>query len=390
MMIIKKRQTHLEYYKQHGIAPVHYDMSSMEAHLGRRESLYSMLGLLPIIFRGNQVLEVAAGTGHNSLFVAAQMPKKYVLLEPNPPAVRHIQDVYANFDRPHTIPEINTKSLEEYNTNEPFDIILCENWLGTSEHELNLLRKLAGFVAPNGVLVVTVVSPIGFTPNLLRRFFVPYLASMDLTFEQRSKMLEQSFSSHLSTLPSMTRNVTDWVHDNMLNPAYFGLCLSAPLAISQLERFFEITGSYPSFVEDWRWFKGLYGEYRRRNEHFIEEYWKKCHNFIDSRANNFPSDPVRNQKLENTALILLSAIEKHEDAHIHGGDINRAVSVVSTVFEIFLDSIPDELVEARLAMKELKPYVANPFSISIDLLAELKHFGPLFGRETSYISLKRL
>ena len=108
------RQTHLEYYNQHGIAPVRYDMSSMEDHLGRRESLYNMLGLLPLIFHGTRVLEVAAGTGHNSLYVAAQMPKEFVLLEPNPLAVRHIHDVYSKFDRTHTIPEIVTKSLEEY------------------------------------------------------------------------------------------------------------------------------------------------------------------------------------------------------------------------------------------------------------------------------------
>ena len=385
----KKRQNHLEYYKQHGIAPVRYDMSSMDAHLDRRESLYNMLGLLPLTFREAKVLEVAAGTGHNSLYIATQMPKNLVLLEPNPTALEHIQAVYSSFDRAHTPPVVITKTLEDYIADEPFDIILCENWLGVSKHETGLMRKLADFVATNGLLVITVVSPIGFVPNLLRRFFVPYLAPADLEFDVRTKILEDAFYSHLITLPSMTRNATDWVHDNMLNPAYFELCLSIPMVISQLGEDFEVARSYPSFEEDWRWFKGLYGEFRLRNEHFLEEYWLKCHNYLDSKAKTFPSDSIRNQSLEENALKILKAVEDHEDAHLHGGDIAGAVSAVYASYERYLAAIPNELSGACLALEEIGTFIKNPAPISPTLMAEMELFRSLFGRETSYISLKR-
>ena len=114
------RQTHLEYYKQHGIAPVRYDISNMEAHLDRRKSLYNMLGLLPLTFRGARVLEIAAGTGHNSLYIASQLPDEFVLLEPNPIAVEYIYETYSTFNRPHKHPEIITKKLEEYDVNESY------------------------------------------------------------------------------------------------------------------------------------------------------------------------------------------------------------------------------------------------------------------------------
>jgi 2-polyprenyl-3-methyl-5-hydroxy-6-metoxy-1,4-benzoquinol methylase len=383
------RQNHLEYYKEHGIAPVRYDMNNIEAHLDRRESLYTMLGLLPLIFRDASVLEVAAGTGHNSLYVAAQMPQTFVLLEPNPPAVVHIHEAYANFDMPHTAPEIITETLENYHPARSFDIVICENWLGTSEHELNLLNKLATFVVPKGLLIVTTVSPIGFIPNLLRRFLMPYIAPIDLPFDQRTKLLEQAFTPHLKTLANMTRNATDWVQDNMLNPAYFGLCLSAPKVISQLGDIFEVAGAYPSFVEDWRWFKGLYGEYRRQNEHFLEEYWTKCHNFMDNRAMHFYSNPESNQRLEASALKLLSTIKAHEDAHIHRGDILSAVSAVVVALELFIDNTPTELADATSAINEFKPYIAAPPKITIEAISKLQRAGALFGRETSYLSLKR-
>lgn len=385
----RKRQGHLEYYKEHGIAPVRYDLSSMDAHLERRESLYNMLGLLPLAFRGARVLEVAAGTGHNSLYVAAQLPKYLELLEPNPSALEHVQSAYASFDRPHTEPVVVTKTLEEYSVDQSFDIVICENWLGTSEHEAALMRKLAGFVANKGVLAITIMSPIGFVPNLLRRFFVPYLASADLGFDARSRILEEAFGAHLLTLPSMTRSVTDWVHDNMLNPAYLGICVSAPTVLSRLGEDFEVVRSYPSFEEDWRWFKELYGKFRLRNEHFMEEYWRKCHNYLDCKAETFSSDAIRNKALEGHALEILEALENHEHVHLHGGDIAGAASEVYLAYEKYLAEVPNELTVARVALEEIRPFLQNPASISPKLMAGMGQFGALFGRETSYLCLMK-
>ena len=61
---------HLEYYEEHSISPVHYRMEDVESHFGRRDSLYRTLGLPPVAFRGARVLEIAPGSGQNSLYVA--------------------------------------------------------------------------------------------------------------------------------------------------------------------------------------------------------------------------------------------------------------------------------------------------------------------------------
>src|SRR6185437_11627227 len=189
------RTTHLEFYREHQIAPVRYDLTDMDAHMERRCSLYTKLGLLPLTFNEARVLEVAAGTGHNSLYLARTMPSKLVLLEPNSVGVKHIREVYANFNEPHTSPEVICKTLEEFNPEENFDIVICENWLGTSQHEQKLLLKLANMVAKNGILVLTTVSPVGFVPNLLRRFLTVYLAPSYLAFQKRTEMLTEAFRS---------------------------------------------------------------------------------------------------------------------------------------------------------------------------------------------------
>lgn len=384
-----RRQNHLEYYREHGIAPVSYDLSSMEAHLQRREALYRKLGLLPVAFKGADVLEVAAGTGHNSLYLAQLAPRRLLLLEPNASGVERIRAAYADFALPHTAPEIETRTLQEFEPASTFDIVLCENWLGTSERELALLDKLGTLVARGGVLVVTTVSPIGFAPNLLRRFLVPYLVAADAGFEAKSAALEQAFGPHLKTLGAMTRSARDWVQDNMLNPAYFGLCLSIPAVIERLGAQFEVVGASPSFAEDWRWFKSQAGEGRRMNEHFLDEYWRKALNYLDHRQAPAPGDAGAAKRLERLGYEILSAVEAHEDAHLAGRDgVAAAAAKVRERLADFIGALPAQL-PAVAALRELAGLEIRPPGEMIAAVAGMTRFASLFGRETSYLSLVR-
>ena len=74
---------HLKFYTEHKIAPVK-QVAALERILNYRRSLYEPLGLHGLAIRGSDVLEVACGTGENSLFVACQDPTSLTLLEPNP------------------------------------------------------------------------------------------------------------------------------------------------------------------------------------------------------------------------------------------------------------------------------------------------------------------
>lgn len=355
----------------------------------RRESLYNKLGILPFAFKGAAVLEVAAGTGHNSLYLAQLKPARLLLLEPNATAVEHVRAAYAGFDLPHTAPEIVTQTLQEFEPAESFDVVLCENWLGNSAQELALLDKLSHLVAPGGALVLTTVAPIGFVPNLLRRFLVPYLVSPDMDFEAKSAVLEEAFAPHLNTLGAMTRNTRDWVQDNMLNPAYFGLCLSIPAVIERLRAHFDVVGASPSFAEDWRWFKSLAGQDRKINEHILDEYWRKSHNYLDHRQPATPGDPGTANRMERLAYKILSAVEAHEDAHI--GHPTRVLSATAKVRELlleFIEALPAELP----AVKALQEFADLAFGLpagAVDAVSHMKHFSSLFGRETSYLSLVR-
>jgi 2-polyprenyl-3-methyl-5-hydroxy-6-metoxy-1,4-benzoquinol methylase len=385
-------KAHLEFYSEHQIFPVNYDLSDLDAHLQRRRALYNKLGLLPLTFRDSNVLEVAAGTGQNSLYLAQTKPSKLVLLEPNKIGLESIYNNYKTFNRSHTSPEIISQTLEEFNPIGNFDIVICENWLGTSAHEQTLLIKLGNMVANHGMLVLTTLSPVGFVPNLLRRFLSLYLAPINANFQKRTELLISAFANHLDTLPEMTRNKTDWVQDNMLNPAYFGLCLSLPQVIGILGKQFDVSGTSPSFMEDWRWFKSLHGSQHEYNEHFLSEYWKKSHNFLDHREKPFAlkKNHIKNMCLEENAINLLHLIAMHEDNYFREEDVTKLEHAIIAALNEFIFYIPKSFSAAIAGLNQIKQLIQSPNMITVESVSKLNDFKALFGRETIYVSLMKV
>ena len=195
---------HLEYYLQHGLNPVRYDMTNRNWHFQRRASLYRSLGVHPVTVRNARVLEVAAGTGQNSLYLASLRLRHFTLVEPNPVGIRDIKALYSQPDHAHLRPELFEGKLQDFFPTEPYDIVVCENWLGQSPGERALLRKLGSFVAPGGLVVVTAIAPVGFLPNVLRRLLAVRLGCWTLPFEDCTRAMTEAFGSHLATISAMT------------------------------------------------------------------------------------------------------------------------------------------------------------------------------------------
>lgn len=260
---------HLDYYRAHGISPVTYH-GDQQAHFERRASLYRSLRLTPLAFRHSRVLEVAAGSGQNAEYLESLNPAELVLVEPNPlhPAI------VGN-------PNLRQTTLEEFDGT-GYDIVICENWLGNSEHELSLLRKLGDMVSPNGVLVLTCISRAGLQPNLLRRQIAARLVTDDMLFDRKTAILKEAFSSHLNTMQDMTRSHEDWIQDVLLNPAYDGIQLTLPKILRELGDEFTVLGTSPEFATDFRWFKSLHGDQRGFNQHVLE-----AHNACQTRFESY-------------------------------------------------------------------------------------------------------
>jgi 2-polyprenyl-3-methyl-5-hydroxy-6-metoxy-1,4-benzoquinol methylase len=374
---------HLDYYRRHGINPVRYEMADLRRHLDRRESLYRTLGITPLTLRGATVLEVAPGTGQNSLHVARLEPATLTLVEPNSAAVRDICALYATPGLSPTRPELVESRLEEYEPGDTFDLVICENWLGHSAHERKLLRKLGRLVADRGLLVVTTVDPVGALPNVLRKALALRLGDPAAPFAERTAVLCEAFGPHLRTLPAMTRTATDWVQDNVMNPAFLGVILPIPTVLADLGGRFDVLGSSPRFAADWRWFKSLCGEGREFNEHVLCEYHQSLHNFFDHRRVLAPRDPDANRAFEAAAWDLAERV----------GDLER--SATGQAVRALVDSVQRVLAgmtdlpgEWSAALGEFLDVFADT-NLTPDRVAGMERFCGLFGRETVYLSLEK-
>lgn len=378
--------THLSYYTEHGISPVHYKAANMEEHFQRRASLYRTLGLTPLAFRGAHTLEVAVGSGQNSLYVASLMPESLTLLEPNQTAIQEIHDLYANTEVTHTSPFLVESTLQNYSPAHRFDIVICENWLGRLPVERFLLRKLAGFLAPNGMMVVTTITPTGFLPNLIRRALSVKYCDPNLSFAERTERLVTMFEPHLITMNAMTRSATDWVQDNMMNPAYFDICLTISDVLDELGDRVNALGSNPSFSSDWRWFKALHGDARDFNRHIIHEYQAVLHNFFDYQLVFAQPDIPLNLRLEKLCLEFLETVRDYEQARLTGTNEDNTQSILLETLEKIVHQLchfPAPIKSGIEAGLELLSMNNEDYRI----VAKPSPFSRLFGRETVYLSM---
>jgi 2-polyprenyl-3-methyl-5-hydroxy-6-metoxy-1,4-benzoquinol methylase len=375
---------HLDYYRRHGINPVRYEMGDLRRHLDRRDSLYRALGVTPLTIRGARVLEVAPGTGQNSLHVARLGPASLTLVEPNPAGVRDVSALYATPGLSPVRPDLVESRLEEFERDDAFDLVICENWLGHSAHERKLLRKLGRLVADRGLLVITTVAPVGVLPNVLRKGLALRLGDRGAPFVERTAVLCEAFSPHLRTLPAMTRTASDWVQDNVMNPAFLGVILPIPTVLADLGRRFDVLGSSPRFAADWRWFKSLCGDGREFNEHFLSEYHRSLHNLFDHRRVLPPRDPDANRAFEAAAWDVAQRVGDLERAAT-----NRAVRAVVDSVRRVLAGITDLPGGWSAALSEFLDVFAAA-DLTPDRVAGMERFGGLFGRETVYLSLEKV
>jgi SAM-dependent methyltransferase len=373
---------HLDYYLKHKISPVHQDIGDLDAHLDRRRSLYRSLGILPNHFHNSSILEVGPGSGHNSLYVASTQPRRYDLVEPNPVAVADIGALYDGFSPPHTRPTVHAVKLEDFQPQAMFDVCISEGWLGSAENEHVALAKLASFVAPGGVLCLTTVSPTSIVPNVLRKVVSQRLIQGIEGLKAQTDHLLTCWGPHLATIPSMSRPHADWIQDNMLNPAYYGVCLTPGMISETIGAEFSFYNCSPRVTTDWRWYKSLTGAQKAFNENFLRSYMEQLHNLLDYTTLMPARDADENGALETHSWELLAAANDWEKSGCgDSGPVLAAARMVADDIRRFSPTIAD-------AVDECVEVFAKDHLTVADAVGMVR-FKTLFGREMLYVSLVR-
>ena len=384
-MNYKKESIELEYYIKEGISPVHYKLKNINKHFEIRKSLYRLLGLIPSFMFKKDILEVAPGSGHNSIYTASLLPKNYDLVEPNPNGCRDIKNLFKQIKIKHTKPNLHELPLDDYSKKKLYDLVITEGWPGGHlKYDRKMLKKLSGFVKPGGLLFITYYPPIGGVSTYLRRLIGNRLISKKDNLKIKTDILKKSFSSHLLKMKSMTRSHEHWIQDSLLNP-YIVVGYNTPLISTKIfGNKFEIYSSVPKFTNDWRWYKSLHGQNKKFNKAFFKDYFSISHNMIDYKIEGLKRSELKNKKLEKLCINLSILTKDYES-----GGVEIYKKKIRPIVKKIINNLKGDIPLRTVRGLEEADKILLKKKITTEDVKFMKYFSNLFGREQSYLSFSK-
>lgn len=277
-------EAYVGFYRENDISPVHQDVSDLSRHFSRRSALYASLGLPPIAVRGASVLEVGPGSGHNALYTASLHPARYVLIDANPVAVRDMANLLAS----ESCCSVLLEDVEAVELPEKFDVVLAEGLLPHRRNPTGLARRLGRAVRPGGVMVVTTADYVSVCAEVLRRLVRCALVSPIAPLDEQLAALRPVFGPHYETIANASRPLDDWIADTLVCPWRGELFSIADALAALAPEGFEVYGSSPRFLVDWRWYKDV----REVNALALETYENNRLTLLDARETPRPGDAI--------------------------------------------------------------------------------------------------
>jgi 2-polyprenyl-3-methyl-5-hydroxy-6-metoxy-1,4-benzoquinol methylase len=373
----------LEHYTKNKISPVRQNISSLEKHFEIRKSLYRTLGILPDTFKGKRIVEIGPGSGYNSLYIASQEPKELVLVEPNPTGVLHIENLFIEYKMDSPNISIKNLVLEEYNSSNLFDIVICEGLLPGIRDKKEFLLKLSSLLKPEGVLVITTADEISMFYETIRYFLAQKLTAEISIFEDKIKLLVEAFGSHLDSLKGFGRLKEDWCADSLLGNAIYNYDISIKDSIDILSDNHYFYGSSPSVLVDYTWFKEQDLNPKDFNRKYSEQFVKIHHNFFHYQVIAQERTVDQNSMLEKHCIDFLRAMKNH----FQEGDSEMKIHDELNNIYRNLKGLSPKIDDSLLGLLEM---IANNEYTVENISKKYPAFISSFGRGQQYVSFVKV
>jgi ubiquinone/menaquinone biosynthesis C-methylase UbiE len=371
---------YLDYYENYNVIPVRQDTTDLRRHLARRSGLYRQLGIVPSLLEGKSIIEFGPGSGDNAIHTVGLNPKKYVLVDANPASINALRQKFESQSHYNNV-QIVTSDIQQYKDTQQYDVVLAEGVIPNQKNSADFCKKIAGFVKPGGVLVLTTQSEVSVFAELCRRMLRGFFECKYNSFEELVEALVVFFTPDLDSLGSMSRRYDDWVIDQILPTWTTEVCFSVPKAIKALGGEFDVYNASPSFIEDWRWYKSIDLPDKEKNQLALEYYYRSYIYFIDYRLEagqvaNRCYDPIKLQTMFQAAL----DIEREFNGDKDESQINNFLSLCT---------------ELASQIKPIVPSVANAIQDYVGGVMQMQKgyaypdfgsFRGLFGRGQQYMS----
>ena len=381
---LEKSSAFLDYYQTEEIIPVSPKSFDKSIHFAQRDALYRSCGIIPSWVKNKRVFEVGIGTGHNALFTYSLKPSQYVLLDGHMLSIEHTHQNLSEYFGQHSAQLVHSDFLR-FESEERFDLVLCEGVIPFQQHPNSFAQKLGGFVAPGGVLLVTAISASSFLSELLRRILagmcLQELDKVHGTTQEKLDILLPFFEPHLVTLKGMTRKHQDWLLDNILHP-FEGEVWGIREAVHALSEDFSFYHASPDFMTDWRWYKEKISDLDSEVKRVTERYEQNLLNFMDYRHVYADIPQEVGQKIEKLSLSIYQLSKANLTTHWQQ---NQQLLPLLTQLATQLRCLdkPLAILDSLISMIEaFKAYQCQ----QKDWKKKLTQFEDWFGRGMSYIS----
>jgi SAM-dependent methyltransferase len=212
------------FYKEQGFNPVHIKVeepSVWASHRAKRRNLYERHLGIPLAFlRGRTVLCFGCNSGENEL-VLAQAGAHLTLVEPNEQVHPRLRGLFQRFGLEHQLVALQRAGVEDYPSDQSFDLVLAEGFLNTLPNRDELLLKISSLVKPGGFGVISFVDRYGSLLEMTRRMILwrsCQLAGIDDLLSGRClDLARRLYAEDFARLPA-SRAFETWWKDTLVNP----------------------------------------------------------------------------------------------------------------------------------------------------------------------------
>ena len=365
----------LDFYEKHSIIPTFLEIPEKKNFFKQRNFLFEVLGIPLKMLYGSRIFELGPGTGQKAEHLLSLNPSSYVGVDNNNASIESTLKIIqqSGFTRSAIV---HNSDFLEYRDSDKYDLVLAELVVPTQREPSIFLKKLIDLVSPNGIMIYNCIDPISMLSETLRRAIVNKLGLINESLDNSSKNIVEYFARDLDRLPGMNRERSAWAIDQIIKPA-IGPMLSIPESLDIIADKATFHGSSPRFVEDYRWYKDPSSTTESINNCAKDNYWQKCHNFIDHRNVYGMKTSISNKNLFQFSETLYSIIVENEWSE-------RSNQLVKLNCEQILSLISRNLSKTAESLESFLKFWESGTANDLD------KFRPWWGRGTQYVSVIKL
>lgn len=369
---------HKEYYEL--VQPFQKDISDLALHFERREALYRQLGLASKLLAHQSIIEFGPGHGENALFTLRQGPARYILVDAIKSCLDHAKGLLEPNCPPQTQLEWHQADIWHFPQTEQFDLVICEGTIPLQEDPLRMLRQVASFTKPaGGMFLLTCTCAVSVFAEVLRRLIAAVVTDPNDNLETKADRITPFLSPHLATLKGMARPHRSWVLDNMIQPLT-GEHVSIGDAVRELEDF-DLFGTAPRFLVDYRWFREVHGDAKRYKEWAREQWLANLFNLLDYRVTLPPCTPDLGNALSEACDLVFQTVKRY-DRDRDGATLSTALDQISQVARLVEKHSPKTAASIADYLTVFSRYMAVG---NVAELMEFSEFTTHFGRGQQYV-----